>query len=363
MLRLVELEYAVAGFSLAPVSFSVSPGCCHVIVGPSGSGKTTLLELIVGLRKPRKGEVFWNDTPVTAMAVEKRNFGYLPQKPSLFPHLSVYENILYGLRIRGKPTAAELAYVDHLLAVLTLEPLRRRSVHDLSGGEAQRVGLARALAPSPRLLLLDEPFASLDYPLRRELWSVVRRLVEEKNTAVILVTHDVEEALSVGDTLHVLHEGRILQSGTAHELVEYPHSLTVARMFGMQNIYTAYLLSSHDGTTVCRCPAWGKTFSVPSDMVSHLPGSGEQEVYLGVRSECVRWVNKNAWPQIGCDHAICFDVCITQRQRTRTGYRLTLQIRDTKTPLEMLVGIDGRGETDDEAEVQVPLSALRWFGK
>jgi sulfate transport system ATP-binding protein len=198
----------------------IPSGKLVALLGPSGCGKTTLLRIIAGLERPDTGAVLRDGVDVTATPVRSRNTGFVFQSYALFPHMTVFENIAYGLAVRRRPKAEIALRVDELLTLVQLEPFAQRRPHQLSGGQRQRVSLARALASEPGVLLLDEPFAALDATVRRSLRRWLRRLHELTQVTTVLVTHDVEEALDVADVVVVMNHGVIEQVGTAREIRE-----------------------------------------------------------------------------------------------------------------------------------------------
>lgn len=232
MIRIEGLHAQVGAFRLDGVSFEVPAGGYGLVIGPTGSGKTTLLEAIAGHLPLRTGRVHLHGEDVTELPPERRGVGFVYQRYHLFPHLSVAENIRYGLA-RGPLTApAQRARVAELAGLLGIEPLLGRSIHDLSGGETQRVALARALAPRPSILLLDEPFAAVDPATRHALRRELRAIHAHEHVTTLQVTHDFDEALRLGDVVAVLAEGRIAQLGRPDEVFRYPNSAFVARFIG-----------------------------------------------------------------------------------------------------------------------------------
>jgi len=236
VIRLENLHVRVGNFDLRDITLEVPKGGYALIIGPTGSGKTTLLEAIAGHAQLRAGRVFMHDDEVTHLPPEQRGLGFVYQQYHLFPHLSVRENIGYGLRQpRGNgPRPADR--VAELAGMLAIEPLLERRVRGLSGGEQQRVALARALAPKPSILLLDEPFAAVDPATRQVLRRELRELHEREGITTLQVTHDFDEALRLGDLVAVLAEGRIAQSGTPEQVFRYPNSAFVARFVGTGNV-------------------------------------------------------------------------------------------------------------------------------
>jgi molybdopterin-binding protein len=238
VIRLDNLHVRVGTFDLREISLEVPKGGYALIIGPTGSGKTTLLEAVAGHARLRSGRVFMHDDDVTNLPPERRGLGFVYQQYHLFPHLSVRDNIAYGIG-RARSASAPLDPADRvseLAGMLAIEPLLDRPVRGLSGGEQQRVALARALAPKPSILLLDEPFAAVDPATRQVLRRELRELHEREGITTLQVTHDFDEALRLGDLVAVLSEGRIAQSGTPEEVFRYPNSAFVARFVGTGNV-------------------------------------------------------------------------------------------------------------------------------
>ncbi len=208
------------------VNLHIGSGELVALLGPSGSGKTSLLRIVAGLEVPDSGHVSFDGTDATHADVRTRGVGFVFQHYALFNHLSVFENIAFGLRVRPRatrPGAADIRRrVTQLLQRVQLEDLAARLPHQLSGGQRQRVALARALAVEPKVLLLDEPFGALDAQVRKELRRWLRRLHDEMRLSTVLVTHDQDEALEVADRVVLMHKGRIEQQGTPDALVDAP---------------------------------------------------------------------------------------------------------------------------------------------
>jgi iron(III) transport system ATP-binding protein len=231
------------GYADAPVlrglDLEVETGSLTAVLGLSGCGKTTLLRVISGFERAERGQVSLGprtlDDGHTYVAPEKRDIGYVPQEGALFPHLSVEANVGFGLTRRERRGGT----VGELLEMVGIAPLARRLPHELSGGEQQRVALARALACRPRVLLLDEPFSSLDASLRTRVREEVHALLRSQGVTAVLVTHDQEEALSLADTVAVLRDGTIVQRGTPAELYERPIDARLARFLGTANMVEA----------------------------------------------------------------------------------------------------------------------------
>jgi sulfate transport system ATP-binding protein len=212
--------------ALKDVSLRIETGELMALLGPSGSGKTTLLRIIAGLELPDSGTIHLNDEDATRSTARDRQVGFVFQHYALFRHMTVFENIAFGLRVRPKSTRPHerdiRVRVIELLKLIQLDWLGDRYPSQLSGGQRQRVALARALAVEPRVLLLDEPFGALDAKVRRELRQWLRRLHDDLHIASVFVTHDQEEALEVADRVAILSEGNIEQVGTPDEVYKYP---------------------------------------------------------------------------------------------------------------------------------------------
>jgi len=227
--------------ALDDVSLDVPGGELVALLGPSGSGKTTLLRIIAGLEPADEGTIHFHGEDATAQPVRERQVGFVFQHYALFRHMSVFENVAFGLRVRPRatrPSEAEIRdTVMGLLHLVQLDVLARRRPSELSGGQRQRVALARALAVKPKVLLLDEPFGALDAKVRKELRRWLRRLHEEVHVTSVFVTHDQEEALEVSDRIVIMNEGRIEQSGTPEEVYECPSTPFVYSFLGDVNLF------------------------------------------------------------------------------------------------------------------------------
>ncbi len=220
-------------------SFEAAPGGVTTLLGPSGSGKTTLLRIIAGLESADEGRVLVGDQEITEVPVRRRGFGFVFQTFALFNHLTVRENIAFGLAAQGVKGPAVSRRVDELLEMVQLEGLGGRYPEQLSGGQRQRVGFARALAPHPKVLLLDEPFGALDARVRVELRAWLRELHEATHLTTLLVTHDQDEALELSDRVVVMDRGRVHQVGTPNEVYDAPATPFVAGFVGTANVLKA----------------------------------------------------------------------------------------------------------------------------
>ena len=227
--------------ALDGVSVEVAAGSLLALLGPSGSGKTTLLRIIAGLENPDSGVILHHDEDVTERSPRDRNVGFVFQHYALFRHMSVFENIAFGMRVRRRPNSEVASRVRELLHLVRLEGLENRYPSQLSGGQRQRVALARALAVEPRVLLLDEPFGALDAKVRQELRQWLRRLHEEIHLTTIFVTHDQEEAFEVADRVVVMNQGRIEQQGTPQEVFDHPANPFVMDFLGNVNVFRGHV--------------------------------------------------------------------------------------------------------------------------
>lgn len=244
MIRLTDVSCRVGAFALRSINLEIERGEYFAILGPTGAGKTKLLEIIAGLQQPSSGDVWIGDENVTALLPERRRVGFMYQDYLLFPHLTVRKNILFGLR--EKRRLERHRRVDEISRLLGIEHLLDRHITGLSGGEQQRIALARALAPQPRVLLLDEPLSALDPQNRRAVRRELIALHEQLGTTTIHVTHDFEEALVVADRLAVMNEGEIVQVGPPEEVVRRPESAFVANFFGIENLFKGEIVRCNE---------------------------------------------------------------------------------------------------------------------
>lgn len=249
------------------LNLEIEQGELLVILGPSGHGKSKTLEIIAGLEKPDQGEIYYGDNRVNDWSPLERNIGIVFQDYALFPHLTVEENILFGLKVRGKKI--DQKDLDQLLELLELEELIHRFPRQLSGGQQQRVALARALVIQPRLLLLDEPFSALDAQLRHTLQRELKSLQKQLGITTICVTHDQGEAYTLGDRVAILHQGKIIRLGKPREIFSSPKSKLIADFLGTENVYQGKILQ-------------------------HIPESKELQIGLG--NHCLCACNGHALP-------------------------------------------------------------------
>ena len=229
---------------LRGVSFTVKEGETFCLLGPSGSGKSTLLKIIAGLEPPKSGQVLWDGNDLKDIPVHQRRFGLMFQDYALFPHRSVEQNVAFGLRMQNLPKDEVDLRTREALEHVEMLPFSRRKVTDLSGGEQQRVALARTLAPKPRLIMLDEPLGALDRALREQLTRDLRRQLVSSGIPAIYVTHDQEEAFAIADNLLLLHDGQMVESGSPREVYQNPGNAWVARFLGLNNLIEGELIDT-----------------------------------------------------------------------------------------------------------------------
>jgi len=232
--------------ALDDVSLDVESGSLTALLGPSGSGKSTLLRIVAGLETADAGEILLSGKDATALAPQKRNVGFVFQHYAAFKHMTVRENIAFGLKVRKRPKAEIRERVEELLGLVQLQGLGDRYPSQLSGGQRQRMGLARALAPEPQVLLLDEPFGALDARVRAELREWLRHLHDVVSVTTVFVTHDQEEAMEISDQIAVINHGKLEQVGSPRELYDEPGSEFVMTFVGDAQPIGDILVRPHD---------------------------------------------------------------------------------------------------------------------
>ena len=351
----VELDGIAKKFgnvvALKSVSLSVGEGEFVCFLGPSGCGKTTLLRVIAGLERQNAGVVRMSGRDVSALPPSERNYGIVFQSYALFPNLTVARNVAYGLETRRVPRARIEERVDQLLDLVHLRPHRERYPAQLSGGEQQRVALSRALAPSPSLLLLDEPLSALDARVRQSLRLEIRTLQRRLGITTIMVTHDQEEALTMADRIVVMNHGVVEQIGSPFEIYTEPLSLFVARFVGHMNLIPA---------TACEKPGWARVGSVE---LRHRPGPtvpAGSRLTLAIRPEEIL-VGPAARDG---ENRIVTRVCAVQFLGAFTRLALALP-GETRPTLECDVAVNALAEggvrEGDELPLILKAEALRLF--
>lgn len=250
MIEIKNLTVDLGSFLLREIDLTIEKGEYFIILGPTGAGKTILLESIAGLYPTKSGEVWLDGREVTSVEPEKRGIGFVYQDYVLFPHLSVRDNLVFGLKQRRRSKEELQRAVDWLADLLGIRHLLERRPDTLSGGERQKVALARALSVGPEVLLLDEPLSALDPQTRESMQQELRRLHGQLQSTIIHVTHDFEEAIALGQRIAVLNDGRILQVGVPEEVFRHPNSEFVARFSMTRNIFAGEVTENTSGATV-----------------------------------------------------------------------------------------------------------------
>ncbi|WP_168915369.1 ABC transporter ATP-binding protein [Microcella flavibacter] len=315
------------------ISFDVAPGECLAVLGPSGSGKSTVLRSIAGLDVPDAGRILVDGADVAGVAPERRGMAMVFQRPLLFPHLSVLDNVAFAATVAGQPRREARADAEQFLALVQLEGFGQRPVTALSGGQEQRVALARALAARPRVLLLDEPFSALDPELRLDMHDLLGRIRAQLNPTVVMVTHDRDEAATVADKVALLRGGHLLQHDAVERLYTRPRSLAVARLMGGRIELPGSVVDGVHTSAI-------GTVAAPS---GELWPDGEG--VLVMRHEAVQIISGDAPPRD--DATLALDAVVAARRA-----------RGARAALELLIG-EGPAATTLEAEVAAsrPLTA------
>ena len=283
----VRFRTAVAGDvdAVRSLNLTVEPGELLTLLGPSGCGKTTTLRMIAGFQVPSSGRVWIGERDVTNSMANARNIGFVFQNYALFPHLSVFENVAYGLRVRELPRQAITERVEEVLALVGLARYGRQLPHQLSGGEQQRVALARAIVIRPSVLLFDEPLSNLDAKLRVQMRLEIQRLQKRLGTTAVYVTHDQEEAMAISDRIVVMNRGEIVQHGSAETLYRRPTNQFVAQFIGRSNLLSARIVETAGDRIVLDIQ--GTRHAVRHRAAGLAPGASVQ---LVVRPEAVTLV-------------------------------------------------------------------------
>jgi len=334
---------------LSGVSFEAARGEVVSLLGPSGSGKTTLLRIIAGLETAEAGRVWLSGEEITTTPAHHRGMGLMFQAYALFPHRTVAENVAFGLRMRGADRQDIEERVAAVLARVGLEGFGARDVGDLSGGEQQRVALARTLAPEPRLLLLDEPLGALDRNLRERLMAEMPAILRRVGVTTITVTHDQEEAFAMADRVLLLHAGGIIQSGRPAEVYRRPANAWVARFLGLRNLLEARVVGPREVATSVGRLTLGEACDLPS--------AGAEGTLL-IHPWGVQIADSDA--------ASNAENALTGRIERRVFhgqlYRVTIAVDDVTLSFSQSLG-DDVPEVDAEATVIIDPAALCWLGK
>lgn len=321
--------------ALRGVSLDITAGHFMSLLGPSGSGKTTLLRIIAGLLRPHAGQIFINGRNVTRLPADKREIGFVFQNYALFPHLTVFENIAFPLRLRHLPGEEMRRRVGSALEKVFLHGLDQRYPAELSGGQQQRVALARAIVFDPTVLLMDEPLGSLDKRLRQQLQLELRRLQREVGITTVYVTHDQEEAFTMSDQIAVMGQGELHQLGAPEYVYRYPSDAFVADFVGDLNYFEGKLATSADGHPILRT---GSGLTIRVDMKENAtPG---EVAGCGIRPELLRIRGEMA-----ADNS--YRAVVRTLTFRGTHYWADLLLPSGDALLAMLPNASGVGEGDD----------------
>lgn len=276
--------------ALKKISFTIEPGELFCLLGPSGCGKTTLLRCTAGLETLTGGRIFYDDTDVTTIPPFRRNIGMVFQSFALYPHMNVFENVAYGLRVRGTDEATMKRKVAEIMDLVGLPDVLKRnpSPTALSGGQQQRVAVARALVYDPQILLLDEPLANLDAKLRRHMRAEIRRIQKVTNITTIFVTHDQEEAMAIGDRLAIMKDGIIEQIGSSDEIYHNPNNAFVSNFIGKMNFFEGTIMTHKDGQYTVKLDMNNYALSFSPKVAPGLATKEGQRIKVGFRPEHLR---------------------------------------------------------------------------
>ncbi|MCX8118226.1 MAG: ABC transporter ATP-binding protein [Desulfobacterota bacterium] len=284
MIKIESLSIDVGTFKLKDLDITIEEGSFHFLLGPTGSGKTLILESIIGLHRPERGKIWVGQKEVQRLPPERREISYVPQDLALFPHLSVRENILYGIRARNHMPKNYEEYLESLIRAMRVEGLLDRYPARLSGGEKKRVALLRALAPQPKLLLLDEPLSGLDPSIKIEILYLLKALHASFRPTVLCVSHDFEEAYMLGERITVFMDGKVEQVGSRDDVFLRPRTRKVAEFLGHRNLYRGRILSRDEAQGRTLLDIQGLRFSAPSAADPKRKERGK-EVDLYIRPE------------------------------------------------------------------------------
>jgi ABC-type sugar transport system ATPase subunit len=296
MIEVAGISVRSGSFVLSDISLAVQQGLCHAILGPTGSGKTVLLESIIGLRKPCKGKILLDGKEITGCPTERRGLAYVPQDLALFPHMSVRENILYPLRMKGVKQRTEKGIVQELVESLGIRHILDRSVRNLSGGERQRTALARAVASGCKNLVLDEPLSALHQSLKKELWYLLKDMQKRYDLAILMVTHDLNEAFFLGDTMSIIIEGRLYQQGSKEYVYRHPESVAVAKFLGITNLFRVTVHGIAADPLSVDCEELRTILKLSAPGATLLSFQDDSFLVVGIRSEHVEILMPGDFP-------------------------------------------------------------------
>lgn len=262
-------------------TLEIKDGEFFTLLGPSGCGKTTFLRCIAGLELPDEGRIYFDDEDVTEVPPHKRDTGMVFQNYALWPHMNVFDNIAYGLKIKGYKKEEIMRRVKEVLKLVKLEGLENRTPHQLSGGQQQRVALARAIVINPRVLLFDEPLSNLDAKLRLEMRAELKKLQRDLGVTTIYVTHDQEEAMSISDRIAIMNKGKIMQIGTPREIYENPKNEFVARFIGQGTFFKGEVVEEEEnGYLIIEIGGYNKRVKARPSDPTNPPRIGDRVLVL-----------------------------------------------------------------------------------
>lgn len=320
MITVNNLTKSFTDFTLSNITFDVKQGEYFVLLGKSGIGKTVILEMIAGLIRPDSGEIYINKKNITREKIQNRRLGYVYQTYNLFPHLTVRENIAYPLKCRGIKRTDRIPIIERIAEKTNITHLLNRSVHNLSGGESQRIAIARVLTYRPDCLLLDEPLGSLDIQAKGDMRRLLRKLHQAGNT-IIHITHDYHEALALADRIAVLEDSGITQIGTPDEIFRRPKSEFVAKFIGMRNFYKGILHQEPHNTTA--------SFDTGHIHFHVATGEAPGKGFIIIRSEDIILSKKN-FENSALNH---FRGTVIDIEPTNAGLEVTIDIGEKLTAL------------------------------
>jgi spermidine/putrescine transport system ATP-binding protein len=317
--------------ALDDVSLAIRPGEFFTLLGPSGCGKTTLLRLIAGFEQPTAGSLEIDGQEMAGLGPNRRPVNTVFQSYALFPHMTVAENIGFGLKMLGRPLAEQRTTTDAMLRLVQMEALADRTPAQISGGQQQRVALARALAPRPRVLLLDEPLSALDLKLRKEMQAELKRLQQDTGITFVFVTHDQEEALTMSDRIAVMAEGRILQTGSPRDIYDHPAERFVADFIGDTNFLEAAVEAIAGATARVRLPGGTSRDAALPEGLRPAPG---ERVTIVIRPEQASLVDAGEAGEAGdlagtVESAVFFGTDTHLHLRLADGTPFTLRRQNT----------------------------------
>ena len=323
-LRDLHKAYTDSTQALSRINLVCPRAKTTTLVGPSGSGKSTILKIIAGMLEPSGGAVLFDGHDVTYAPPEKRNIGMVFQSYALFPNMSVRENVEFGLRVRRVPAVKRRQRAEEALSMVQIPHLAGRRIHQLSGGQQQRVALARAVVFAPQILLLDEPLSALDAKIRHELRNELAQLLRQFKITAVYVTHDQQEAMSLGDQVVVLDKGAIMQAGSPFDVYARPANAFVANFIGSANLYDARL--DVEAGDVCITLPFGRFTINASQLSARWPHLEAGPVQLMCRPQDVSIANEGAeHARVSVEEQLFLGDRIRITGRTATGHRIQFE--------------------------------------